>query len=101
MKKVKDFKATEYRIFGKRPLIQQGYLYVMISHEELNNLVAKLMHIAELDSDKEHREALKGELKHQVRNWLDEQYREAGYENYAVTEGATIVDVPEVKQKEN
>lgn len=101
MKKEQAYKASEHKIFGKRPLIRQDYLYVMISHKELDDLVAKLMHIAELDSDKEHREALKGELKYQVRSWLDEQYREAGYENYDIIEGATIVDVPEVKQTDN
>lgn len=100
MTKAKDFKAQEYRIFGKKPLIRQDYLYVMISHQELNDLIAQLMHIAELDSDKEHREALKGELKYRVRSWLDEQYREAGYEKYTVVDGATVVDVPEVAQKE-
>ena len=88
------------RIFGSRPLLQQDGLYVMISHKELDNLIATLMHLAELDSDKEHREAIKGEIKHRVRNWLDNEYRDAGYENYDVVPGATIVDVPKVKSAE-
>lgn len=82
--------------FGTKPLIRQDLLYVMVSHQELDDLVAKLMHLAELDSDKEHREALKGEIKYRVRSWLDDQYYDAGYRRHELVEGATVVDVPTV-----
>lgn len=95
-------KAQEIRpdtLFGPRPLIQKDYLYVMISHQELDDLIASLMHVAELDSDKEHREALKGELKYRTRRWLDSQYEEAGYRNYDTVTGATVINIqPNTKE---
>lgn len=80
-------------LFGSRPLIQKDYLYVMVSHKELDDLIASLMHVAELDSDKEHREALKGELKYRMRRWLDNQYEDAGYRQYEVVKGATVINI--------
>lgn len=70
-----------------------GFLQVLVSHADLDNLIARLMHIAELDSDKEHREALKGELKYQCRQWLDGEYDSAGYRNYALQPGARILEL--------
>lgn len=69
-----------------RPLIEitDDAYYVLVSHQELDSLIAKLMHLAELDSDKEHRDALKGELKVISRQWLDELYEDSGYRNYRV-----------------
>jgi hypothetical protein len=75
------------------PLIKSDGYYVMVSHNELNGLVARLMHLAELDSDKTHREAVKGELKQVARNWLDDLYDDAGYRNYDVLPDAKVVDV--------
>lgn len=83
-----------------RPLVQQGAYYVMISHKELDNLIAPLMHLAELDSDKEHREAMKQELKHIARNWLNEQYEFSGFSNYSPEPGAWIVNVDAIKSGE-
>lgn len=80
-----------------RPLIEADAYYVMISHQELDSLIAPLMHLAELDSDKEHRDALKQELKTISRNWLDEQYSRAGYTNYQVLPGAWMVNINAVK----
>lgn len=67
-----------------RQLVQneEGQVYVMVSHEELNGLIARLMHIAELNSDKEYRGALKGEMKFVSRTWLDDLYKQAGYDNH-------------------
>lgn len=70
-----------------RPLVEDDAYYVLVSHAELDNLIANLMHLAELDSDKEHREALKGELKVRSRKWLDELYSDSGYTNYRLHEG--------------
>lgn len=59
------------------------------------------MHIAELDSDKEHREALKGELKRRARDWLDDLYADSGYVNHALVEGTRVVDIlPKSKEAE-
>ena len=76
-----------------KPLIQQDYYYVMVSHRELDDLIARLMHLAELDSDKEHRTAVKGELKYRVRNWLDQLYENSGYKNHKLVEGARVLNV--------
>ncbi len=91
MSKAKEI--TTDNLFSSRPLIQKDYLYVMISHQELDDLIASLMHVAELDSDREHREAVKGELKSRTRRWLDNQYVDAGYRNYETVTGATIINI--------
>lgn len=85
-------------ILSDNPLIQRDFTYVMVSHNELNGLVARLMHIAELDSDKEHREALKGELKQNARAWLDGLYHDSGYRDYQIVDGATIVTVDNARR---
>jgi hypothetical protein len=87
-----------YIILSENPLIRRDFTYVMVSHGELDNLIAKLMHLAELDSDKEHREALKGEIKHRVRGWLDELYYESGYRDHQIIPEATVVDIAPVNK---
>lgn len=72
--------------------------YVLISHSELDWLIANLMHLAELDSDREHREALKGEIKSRTRAWLDDRYASAGYINHQVKPRAQLIDVNEVRE---
>lgn len=75
-------------------LIEDGGYFVTVSHRELDQLVASLMHVAELDSDKEHRDALKGELKARSRVWLDSLYDEAGYDKYSgVQVGTKIINL--------
>lgn len=78
----------------EKPLLTNasGSVYVMVSHEELNSLVARLMHLAEMDSDVEHRNAVKGELKLAARNWLDDLYADSGYVNHTYDE-TKVVDV--------
>jgi hypothetical protein len=75
------------------PLIENHGYFVLVSHQELDSLIARLMHVAELDSDKEHRDALKGELKSISRNWLDSLYEEAGYTNYSFEDHGQIVNL--------
>lgn len=70
--------------------------YVLISHRELDWLIATLMHLAELDSDKEHREALKGEIKMRTRAWLEERYASAGFIQHEVVARAQVIDLNEV-----
>lgn len=76
-----------------KPLIIADYTCVTVSHQELGGLIASLMHLAELDSDKEHRDALKGELKQRCRSWLDNLYTDSGYRNYQYQEGATVINI--------
>lgn len=97
MNKAKEVQDKNYIILSSNPLIQRDYIYVMVSHQELDNLVARLMHLAELDSDKEHRDALKGELKQIARAWLDNLYHESGYRNYETIPQATVVTVEAVE----
>lgn len=84
---------TKDMLLSNKPLIRMDYTYVMVSHKELDDLIARLTHLAELDSDKEHRDAMKGELKSLSRAWLDNLYRESGYVNYDYLPNAKIVDV--------
>ena len=70
---------------------EQGQVYVMVSHDELSGLIARLMHIAELNSDKEYRNALKGELKMVSRTWLDDLYHSAGYDNHNYDKTKVVV----------
>lgn len=93
MNKAQERTIPDVGPISNKPLIRRGYTYVMVSHEELDSLIARLMHLAELDSDKEHREALKGELKYISRSWLDNLYAESGYKDYDYIPGAKIVDV--------
>ena len=73
------------------PIVDSGNgYYVLVSHMELDGLIAKLMHVAELNSDKEYRDALKGELKSRCRNWLDNLYEESGYSSWALSPNADV-----------
>lgn len=56
--------------------------FVAVHHQHLDSLIGSLMHLCELDSDKEHREALKSEIKMRCRAWLNDQYDSAGYQAY-------------------
>ena len=87
-----------------KPLLKFNYgdtpstYYVAISHTELDWLIASLMHLAELDSDKEHREALKGEIKVRTRAWLDDRYQTAGYINHSVVPRANVIDLGDLHE---
>jgi len=75
------------------PLINNGAYFVLVSHRELDTLIARFMHLAELDSDIEHRNAMKGELKSISRNWLDNLYEDAGYKNHCLDNTGQVVDL--------
>jgi len=83
------------------PLIENGgRYYVLVSHQELDNLIANLMHVAELNSDREYREALKGELKIRSRNWLDNLYEESGFSHYTKAPDADVhIIQPKVRRE--
>lgn len=91
-----ETRITTNMLLSRKPLIRMDYTYVMVSHSELDFLIARLMHLAELDSDKEHRDALKGELKNISRSWLDGLYRESGYVDYDFLPNAKVVAVEPV-----
>lgn len=94
MNKIKVEKKYELEMpLSKKPLIRMDYIYVMVSHKELDDLIARLMHLAELDSDIEHRTAVKGEIKYRVRNWLDQLYENSGYVNHQLVVGTKVVDI--------
>lgn len=80
-----------------KPIIEADGYFVTVSHRELDSLIASLMHVAELDSDKEHREALKGELKSRSRSWLDNLYAESGYRDYSLQPGANVINLNAIK----
>lgn len=94
MKKERVITEDQLRTGILRKLIQtEDSVSVAISHRELDDLIARLMHLAELDSDKEHRDALKGELKVITRGWLDNIYYEAGYRNHEIHKEANVVTI--------
>jgi hypothetical protein len=75
------------------PLIKfnEGFS-VPISHVELDTLVGRLMQVCDLTGDMEQRRALKSELKHRCRSWLNDIYQEAGYDDHqGATDAARIV----------
>jgi hypothetical protein len=84
----------DYRILSERPLIDQnGRVYVMISHSELDNLIGSLMHLMDLNSDVQFREAMKSEIKMRTRQWLNDEYCNSGYEYNAYISGAKVIGI--------
>ena len=55
---------------------------VVISHNEMDGLVGRLMSLCDLTGDVEQRTALKQEVKHRCRDWLDDLYEQSGYEKF-------------------
>lgn len=78
-----------------RPLVQNGAYYVLVSHQELDSLIGRMMQLFELNGDIEQRDALKQEFKWRSREWLDELYTMAGYTNHHLSEKANIVTIKE------
>lgn len=89
-------KLDEYRIFNERPLIDlNGGVYVMISHAELDDLIGSLMHLMDLNSDVQFREAMKSEIKIRTRQWLNDKYSSSGYEYGTYLSGAKVIGISE------
>ena len=59
----------------------KGY-YVLVSHTELDSLVGRLMQMCDLTGDMEQRKALKDTIKRTGRDWLDDLYRDSGYDKW-------------------
>lgn len=85
-------------IIGK-PLIQDDGYYVMVSHRELDDLIGRMMMLFELNGDVEQRNALKQEFKWRARSWLDDIYKQSGYDSLVdgVDENAHIINVEEAR----
>lgn len=76
-----------------RPLIEKDGYFVMVSHQELDELVGRLMQMFELIGDVEQRNALKQETKWRSREWLDSLYSLSGYRDHALLPGAKIINL--------
>ena len=69
-----------------------GAYYVPISHQELDNLVGRLMQMCDLTGDQEQRVALKSTIKQITRDWLDDEYKMNGYDKWdGAREDAIII----------
>jgi hypothetical protein len=68
-------------------------VFVLVSHQELDTLVGRLMQLCDLTGDTEQRKALKDEIKHRSRDWLDDLYEQSGYDKWSgVQPGAQVVE---------
>lgn len=94
-------KSIEEAAFNWRPLVETtvpgsaSTIFVLISHDELDSLVGRLMQMCELTGDVEQRKALKDEIKMRSRAWLDDLYQSSGYDKWeGVKAGATVYRHP-------
>jgi hypothetical protein len=62
---------------------------VAINHGHLDKLIGNLMHLCELNSDKEFRNAMKSEIKQRCREWLNNEFTSAGYGNTVIPDNQT------------
>lgn len=95
MKRDQVVDIEQYRVFSKHPLIEQDGVYVMVSHTELDNLIGSLMHLMDLNSDIQFREAMKSEIKMRTRQWLNDTYSSSGYEYGKYISGAKVIGIGE------
>lgn len=96
---MKWVEAPEVFMGRGSPLVEDknGAYYVLVSHEQLNDLIAKLMFLFELNGDVDQRNALKQETKWRCRDWLDALYRESGYENHNLVPGAQVINLKAIE----
>lgn len=82
---------NERRLLDIKNGIEGGY-WVAISHKELDHLVGNLMQLIDIVGNPEQSRALKDEIKHRCRNWLDDYYSMAGYDKWqGITNSANPV----------
>jgi hypothetical protein len=68
-------------------------VFVLVSHRELDGLVGRLMQLCDLTGDTEQRRALKDEIKHRSRDWLDDLYNQSGYDKWTgIRPGAKVIE---------
>lgn len=61
---------------------QGDAVFVPVNHDELDNLIGRLMQICDLTGDVEQRKALKDTIKQTTRRWLDNAFMDRGYTMY-------------------
>lgn len=72
-----------------------SFLAVPIHHGNLDNLIGRLMQMCDLIGDVSQRKALKDTIKQITRDWLDDEYTEAGYDKYdGIKPGIKPVSIP-------
>lgn len=92
MSRVEETKSpNQRRLLNIKNGIEGGY-WVAISHQELDSLVGTLMQLLDIVGNPDQSRALKDEVKHRCRNWLDDHYDMAGYDKWqGVTDRANPV----------
>jgi hypothetical protein len=89
-----EFGTVDWETVKVDPLIaHKDSYYVLISHQELDHLVGRLMQMCDVMGDKEQRDAVKSEIKYRTREWLDDKYAMAGYVNHEVVAKAKVIEV--------
>jgi hypothetical protein len=72
----------------------EKYYAVLVSHQELDNLIGRLMQMCDLTGDLEQRAALKSTIKQTSRDWLDTLYDDAGYERFTgLRDGVQAIEI--------
>lgn len=83
-----DYVETNERVLEK---VGECY-YVPVSHYELDGLVGQVMQICDIVGDNSQGKALKSQVKHIIRGWLDDHYRILGYQTLRPDE---VIDGPD------
>jgi len=68
-------------------------LSIPISHKQLDTLVGRLMQMCDLIGDTQQRKALKDTIKQNCRDWLDDEYTDAGYDRFGGDNGKKLKTV--------
>ena len=79
MNKYKEHEVLDLDKEAKRLIDIDGIQNIALNFQHLDSLIGSLCHVADLDSDKEHREHVKSEIKLRCRAWLQDLYDVAGY----------------------
>lgn len=80
MEAVKDFVITPNDT--QRLIVLDDGDYVAVHHGHLDRLIGSVMAILDMNGDSVQREAQKSEIKMRIRQWLTDQYDNAGYQDY-------------------
>lgn len=72
-----------------RPIVElesrgerHGGYFVLVSHQDLDSQIGRLMQMCDLIGDTQQRAALKSTIKNICREWLDNMYSESGYDRW-------------------
>ena len=78
----KEVVADKVAYKSRAVVSKDGAVYCLVSFEELDHLTGRLMQMCELNGDAEQREALKRTIKQITKDWLNNQYRDGGYDDW-------------------